>query len=344
MKHVFKKIVAVLILLTLGLGITLEQLSPKIVVEKVSLDRTSATIFVNEQLELHAVVDPSDASNPEVTWSTSNPSVASVDENGLVTGLADGTTNITVTTDDRGLQATCKVRVVFVPVDGITLDKEDEFLYTGESIKLNALINPDNSTVKSYTWSTSNDDVITVDDEGNVLAVGPGSATVTVTTDNLGKTDTCKFTVKDKADSLIIYEVYGGGGNAGSIYSNDYVVLYNPLDEAVNINGYSLQYAAKKGEFYTSNLLPLAGVIESEEYFLVQLSKGNTETGELPVVPSFVGAISMGAKEFKLALVDNIEPISGSDDTDVIDFVGVGGANNYEGAVVPTLSNETSAR
>ena len=164
----------------------------------VTLDKTSAELTEGDKITLKATVSPENASNKNVTWSSNNTSVATVN-NGEVTTVSPGTATITVTTEDGGKTATCVVTVKarVYPVTGVSLDKTNANLVEGESITLTATITPENATNKNVNWSSSNTAVATVQN-GKVLAVSPGVATITVTTEDGGKTATCNVVVKAK--------------------------------------------------------------------------------------------------------------------------------------------------
>jgi hypothetical protein len=146
------------------------------------------------------------------------------------------------------------------------------------------------------------------------------------------------------ADYVVIAEVYGGGGNSGAPFTHDYVVLYNPTESVADLTGHSLQYASSSGSF--TNINAISGSIPAESYFLIQLAGGATGVA-LPTPDLVIGSspINMSATNGKVALVSNTDGITGSGDSDVVDFLGFGSANDREGsAAVGTLSNTTSAR
>ena len=167
----------------------------------VSIDKSSATLLEGETITLTATINPSNATNKNVTWSSSNSSVASV-SNGVVTALKAGTTTITVTTEDGGKTATCYVTVI-AKVSNISLNKTSASLTEGDTLTLTATITPSNATNKNVTWSSSNSSVASVSN-GVVTALKAGTATITVTTEDGGKTATCSITVNEK-----IYPVSG---------------------------------------------------------------------------------------------------------------------------------------
>lgn len=163
-------------------------------------DRTRLSI--GSKIQLTATVLPEDATDKSVTWSSSNESVAKVDANGLVTAVGTGTATITVTTNDGGHTATCTV-IVYRPapatvyVTGVTLDKTTMDMKPGDTLTLTATVGPANATDKSVTWSSSDESVAKVDANGKVTAVGPGTAIITVTTNDGGHTATCTVTVTE---------------------------------------------------------------------------------------------------------------------------------------------------
>lgn len=146
----------------------------------------------------------------------------------------------------------------------------------------------------------------------------------------------------EAADHVVINQAYGGGGNNGAEYKNDFVELYNPTDQDVSLEGWSIQYAAKTGNFGGNNT-PLTGTIKAGGYYLIQMAAGSGGTKDLPT-PDLIGKTAMSGSGFKLALVSSTEAISGKSDSSVVDFLGVGGANEYEGsAAASELSNATAA-
>ena len=173
-------------------------------VTSVSLDKTSASLTEGETITLTATVNPDNATNKNVSWKSSNTSVASVVD-GKVTALKAGTTTITVTTEDGNKTATCNITVnaKVYPVTGVSLDKTTASLTEGETITLTATVNPDNATNKNVSWKSSNTSVASVVD-GKVTALKAGTTTITVTTEDGNKTATCNITVNAK-----VYPVTG---------------------------------------------------------------------------------------------------------------------------------------
>ena len=178
-------------------------------VTEVTLDRTELTLTEGETETLTATVKPDNADNRKVAWSSDKTDVATVDGAGKVTAVKPGEAVVTVTTEDGGKTATCKVTVKAkaVNVTEVTLDKTELTLTEGETETLTATVKPDNADNRKVTWSSDKTEVATVDGAGRVTAVKAGEAVVTVTTEDGGKTATCKVTVKAKAVPVTGVEV-----------------------------------------------------------------------------------------------------------------------------------------
>ena len=167
-----------------------------IAVTSISLDKTSLTLEIGESYTLIATVSPSNATDKSVTWSSTNPSVASV-SGGKVTAKSEGATTITATAHN-GKTAACTVTVnelapEIIEVTSVALNKTSLTLEIGASETLMATVLPSNATDKSVTWTSSAQSAATVAN-GKITAIGSGTATITATAHN-GKTATCIVTV-----------------------------------------------------------------------------------------------------------------------------------------------------
>lgn len=169
-----------------------------IAVNGVALDQTTLKLSPGGSTTLVATVAPENAKDKSLTWSSSNEGIVTVDANGNVTAVKEGTATITVTTTDGGFTATAKVTVSadVVAVTGVTLDKTSLSLAPNGSSTLKATVAPSNASNKGVTWTSSDTTVATVSSTGKVTAKKDGTATITVTTKDGGFTATCTVTVK----------------------------------------------------------------------------------------------------------------------------------------------------
>ena len=168
-----------------------------IYVTGVEIDATELELEVGGTAVLTATVLPEDATDKTVTWTSSAPDIASVDENGTISGLSAGNAVVTVTTTDGGKTAECKVQVspANVPVTGVELDATELELEVGGTAVLTATVLPENATDKTVTWTSSAPDIASVDENGTISGLSAGNAVITVTTTDGGKTAECKITV-----------------------------------------------------------------------------------------------------------------------------------------------------
>jgi predicted extracellular nuclease len=144
--------------------------------------------------------------------------------------------------------------------------------------------------------------------------------------------------------NVVISQVYGGGGNSGATYKNDFIELRNTSDTAVNLTGWSVQYASASGDTWQVTKLPDNFVLQPGQYLLVQEAVGAGGTTALPQ-PDATGTIPMGATGGKIALSSTAAALSGTRPTaNVVDFVGFGTATAFEGsAATPAVSNTLAA-
>ena len=188
--------------LTAQCFVTVKQLATSI-----SLSETDATMYTDNTLQLTATVLPSTTSNPAVTWSSSNTSVATVSSNGLVTAKSAGNAVITAkTADGSNLSASCNVAVKQLATS-ISLNKTSATLYMGNTLQLTATVLPNTTTDKSVSWSSNNTAVAIVSSDGLVTPKSTGTATITVRTeDGSNLTAQCVVTVKQLATSISLSE------------------------------------------------------------------------------------------------------------------------------------------
>ena len=148
------------------------------------------------------------------------------------------------------------------------------------------------------------------------------------------------------ATHVVISQVYGGGGNSGASFTNDFVELYNPTNSTVNLAGWSLQYASAAGSGWDGSKQPLGGIIGAGEYYLISLASNGAAGQPLPAA-NISGELNLGGAAGKVALVNNGDSLNGNcplSDSEIVDFVGYGTtADCSEGNIdAPAPSNSNA--
>jgi uncharacterized protein YjdB len=203
------------------------------------LNKTMDNLTVGQADTLTAAVTPDDTTDKSVKWTSSDPSIATVDENGKVTAIKTGTATITATTqDESNLSASCTVNVANPTT--VSLNKTSDSINVGETDTLSAAVNPSSVGV---TWSSSDSSIATVDANGKITGIKAGQATITVTTAD-GKTATCVVTVTDSDSS--------DKAALNITMTNGQVKQYNVTMNEVNkfIAWYKLRSAGSGDPFY----------------------------------------------------------------------------------------------
>lgn len=149
-----------------------------------------------------------------------------------------------------------------------------------------------------------------------------------------------------QSQTLVISQVYGGGGNSGATYTNDFIEIYNPGTTAVSVSGWSIQYASAAGAVF--QMTNLSGTIQPGHYYLIQQAAGAGGTTPLPT-PEASGSVPMSATSGVVALVRAQIPLVGCGITcsiapNVVDLVGYGATANVETLAAPGLTNSTAAQ
>lgn len=168
----------------------------KIELKGISLNKNTLTLKEKTSEILKIQYTPSNATNKNITWQSSNKNIATVDSSGKVTGISPGTAKITVISKDGGFVSECKVIVEAISkkITGVSLDKKELKINAGEESTLKATINPSYAENKNITWESSNEEVAIVKD-GKITAIKPGDAEIKVITDDGKKEAICKITV-----------------------------------------------------------------------------------------------------------------------------------------------------
>ena len=176
-----------------------QQEPEEIRVASISLSKSTLELTVGDQTSLDATISPDNATNKKIRWSSSKESVATVTPDGIVEAVSAGTAFITATSDDSGVNAKCEITVKekAISVTGIALNKTSLSLSVEEEFTLEATITPDNATNKEINWASDNEAVVTVSSAGVVKALRVGTASITATTVDQGKSASCAVTVAE---------------------------------------------------------------------------------------------------------------------------------------------------
>jgi uncharacterized protein YjdB len=289
-------------------------------VSGVSLAPASLFLLIGQTETLAAAIEPVNATNQNISWTSDKPSVAAVD-NGIVTAIAAGTAYITVSTDDGGFTATCTVTVsALVPVTSVTLNKTSASISVGGSEILTATVSPPNATNKAVTWRSSNPGVALVEN-GTVTGVATGSATITVTTTEGGKTAECTVTVTS------------GGVNIPVV--------------SVSLNKPSLSLAVNAMEKLTATILPdnasnKTVTWSSANASIATVSEDGTVTGKAVGSTTITAAsVADNTKTAICSVTINI-PVTSITLNKTITYITVGGTDELRAAVLPAnATNKT---
>ena len=170
-------------------------------VTKVTLDRTSLSLAPGETAELKATVEPDDATDKTVTWTSSDEAIATVVD-GVVTGVAEGVVVITATAGDKSATCDVKVSEPYIPVEELILDKTSLEMIKGDTEIITATVKPDDATEKKVEWSSADEKIATVDENGKVTATGAGETVITAKAGDLEAT--CSVIVKVPVESITL--------------------------------------------------------------------------------------------------------------------------------------------
>ncbi len=255
-------------------------------VTSVSLNKNTLALETGEYETLTATILPANATNKEVTWTSSNTNVATV-AGGTVTAVGAGSATITVKTKSGSKTATCSVTVTdrVYPVTGVSISQASASMEAGALLNLSATVAPSNATNKGVSWSTSNAEVATVDN-GVVTAVKAGSCLITVTTDDGNFTASCSVTVTNVAVTDVSLNkteaTIGIGGH----------VTLTPTVSPSNATVKEVEWESSNENIATVDNGVVTGVAEGSATITVTTNEGGfTATCAITVSSSSVGNV-----------------------------------------------------
>ena len=222
-------------------------------ITKIELNKSYLNLVANNTTQLSATITPGNATLSDIYWVSDNPTIASVDQNGKVTGQKKGITTITaMAIDGSGVKATCKVSVATIIAENLTLNPSELTLAINQLAKITPVITPDNATSTSLEWSTSNAGVapFKANSDGSITVLGAadGVAIITCrTTEGSDLTATCTVTVGTgavdgiEADAVTVrgengvIRVEGVDGARVEVFNTAGVCIYSGTDTEIYV-------------------------------------------------------------------------------------------------------------
>lgn len=163
-------------------------------------NKNVATLEKGKTLNLTATIEPTDATNKNITWSSSDSNIATIDSTGKVSAILEGTVTLTAKSDNgKEDSIELKIEKPIIKVQSITLDETDISLKQGDSYRIIAVANPTDAENKNITWKSSNSNVAEVNG-GKITAISAGTATISAVSDN-GVSAICKVNVESNKSS-----------------------------------------------------------------------------------------------------------------------------------------------
>lgn len=304
---------------TNGLTATCQVIVEATLVKRVTIDLaalgiedTFMEICQGETRTIKVNVEPSNATDKSLIYSSSYPDVVSVDENGNIKGLSPGYSKIEIKPlkpyyPDR-VAAWLTVTVVSKEEESVTLNIAETKLKVAETVQLTANVLPENATDKTVSWSSSDDNVATVDENGLVKAVSLGMATVTVTTVN-GLTSECKVTVVPTpvTDIVLDWEAMGITGNSVEMKAGEEKAIIANIQPA-DATDKDLEYESSEPEIVAvddkGNIRALS---IGKAVITIKAVSGVSTTLPVIVVPTSAESVRLNVPETVLKAGENVQ-------------------------------------
>ncbi|MCR5450744.1 MAG: Ig-like domain-containing protein [Solobacterium sp.] len=321
--------------------------------------------------------EPADTTNQKLLWSSSDETVAVVDENGSITAVGEGTVIITATAIDGGFSVSKEITVVYHHIEHVAFTEENTVLAKGDTRTLRLHFEPENASNKEVTFTSDNEEVVTVDPDGNIIGISEGTAVITVTTKDGNKTAECTVTVapkniyvRDLNDSYAytgtaikpVPAVYDSGKllTAGK----DYTVTYKNNTNAYSYEGDRSSFIPAKGDktpyilitgkgnysgkTYVPFSIDQIDLNDSEQVYTeesIALKANNKVQRPVPVI-TFNGKV-LSSKEYTLTYYDSennpLDKKTGPKDAGTYKIVITGNEKNFTGEkeIPLTIAEET---
>ena len=277
-------------------------------IKNIVLDHTSLAMNSYTEGKLTATIKPDNASVKEVIYTSSNEDVVTIiDNTGIFMTLEAGTATITATAlDGSGVKATCKISVSdgITKAESVTLSTTNTTIQLGSTKTLKATVLPENASMRTVTWKSSNPDVATVDENGIVTGIHAGTATITATAaDGKGAYAECQVTIIYNSIALT---------DVSTSYSNDTETIVNTLKYTRTFNStawqalyvpFSMEYSDWSKDFEVAAINNLHqyddddnGTIDRTELEIVKVKSGSLK----PNIPYLIKAKSTGSKTLSI--------------------------------------------
>lgn len=184
-----------------GASISFTLNTTKVAAQSIAVEPSEVSISYKRSTQLKATVMPEDTTRYKIRWESSDDKIATVDQNGKVTATGIGNATIKAVSDDNdAVFGSCAVHATEVRAEGVELDKKNLTIQTGSTKKLSALVSPADTHNTKVTWTSSNEQIATVNDKGEVTGVAIGGpVTITATTEDGGFQASCQVTVQKDA-------------------------------------------------------------------------------------------------------------------------------------------------
>ena len=200
----------------------------------ISLNKTELTLTVGESENLSVSYNPSYASNKEVTWSSSNKNIATID-NGKVTAIKPGTTEIKVISNEGKYESVCKVTVLSPPIESIKFEQDEQTVYVGSVTSLKTISTPEDTMINNPVWTSSDETIATIDN-GKLTALKVGKTIITIS-DTEGKvTASTEITVVEKPEDALMITIAGYNLNFDPSVKDYTLVIGNEKSLDIKVN------------------------------------------------------------------------------------------------------------
>ncbi len=175
-------------------------------VQYVRITNSTSLVHRGQSYQFSAAVVPEDVRERGITWSSSNPSVATVDADGTVHGLKDGNATITATARDNGKSVSREITVQTIQIQNIYMTYSRYLIYTGLKMQMACKFYPENAS-GDLTWTSANTGIAVVDAKGMVTGIAPGVTTISVRANDTGASATCQITVQQNPNPVTFGDV-----------------------------------------------------------------------------------------------------------------------------------------